>query len=66
MKKEYIIPSMELIELRADMPMMTVSGHTDDTLKQDVDFEKDPTDKHADGRRTYNVWDDEEEEEQQY
>ena len=30
---------MELTELRADMPMMTVSGHTDDTLKQDVDFE---------------------------
>ena len=63
MKKVYIIPSLEEVVLHMDTLMQNVSGHTDSTLNNGVDFDQTKTDEPADSRRTYNVWDDEEEEE---
>ena len=64
MKKVYIIPNLEEVVLHMDTLMQNVSGHTDSTLNNNVNFDNGKTDENADSRRPYNVWDDEEEEQQ--
>jgi hypothetical protein len=64
MKKEYVIPSLELFNVNTESVMQSLSAKTSPGMKP-IDVVTTPTDEPADIRRHHDVWDDGSEEEEQ-
>ena len=62
MKKEYLQPGTEVLDIQLQPVMITISG--ENITSSDTPDDSDPNDPINDNRsrRTYNAWEDEEEE----